>query len=95
MFTVTFVFFFGDGDVEDSDEYSAENCKEDSDEDCEDDSDEDSRLYPLLLWVFLFTKIHLLQLLFFLALLADGNLLCLLCFLLSSCSQLSFLRTMM
>ena len=36
------VFFFGDGDVEDSDEYSAEDCKDDSDKDCEDDSDEDS-----------------------------------------------------
>ena len=41
-FTTTSVFFFGDGDVEDSDEYSAEDCKDDSDEDCEDDSDEDS-----------------------------------------------------
>ena len=57
MFTATSVFFFGDGDVEDSDEYSAEDCK--------DDSDEDSQLYLLLLWVFLFTEIHLLQLLFF------------------------------
>ena len=86
MFTATSVFFFGDGDVEDSDEYSAENCKDDSDEDCEDDSDEDSKLYLLLLWVFLFTKIHLLRLLFFLALLADGDLLHLLHFLLSLCS---------
>ena len=34
--------FFGDGDVEDSDENSAEHCKDDSDEDCKDDSDEDS-----------------------------------------------------
>ena len=65
MFTATSVFFFGDGDVEDSDEYSAEDCKGDSDEDCEDDSDEDSGLYLLLLWVFLSTEIDLLQLLFF------------------------------
>ena len=43
MFTATSVFFFfGDGDVEDSDEYSSKDCKDDSDEDCEDDSDEDS-----------------------------------------------------
>ena len=84
MFTATSVFFLGDEDVEDSDEYSAKDCKDDSDEDCEDDSDEDSRLYLLLLWVFLFTEIHLLRLLFFLALLADGELLLLLCFLLSS-----------
>ena len=95
MFTVTSVLFFGDGDVEDSDEYSAEDCKDESDEDCEDDSDKDSRLYLLLLWVFLFTEIHLLRLLFFLALLADGELLHLLHFLLSSRSQFSFLRTMM
>ena len=54
------MFFFGDADVEDSDEYSAKDCKDDSDKDCEDDSDEDSRLYLLLLWVFLFTEIHLL-----------------------------------
>ena len=60
MFTATSVFFFCDGDVEDSDEYSAEDCKDDSDEHCEDDSDKDSRLYLLLLWVFLFTEIHLL-----------------------------------
>ena len=58
--TATSVLFFGDGDVEDSDEYSAEDCKDDSDEDCEDDSDEDSQLYLLLLWVFLFTEIDLL-----------------------------------
>ena len=38
----TSVFFFVDGDVEDSDEYSAKDCKDDLDEDCEDDSDEDS-----------------------------------------------------
>ena len=37
-FTATSTFFFGDGDVEDSDEYSAED---DSDKDCQDDSDED------------------------------------------------------
>ena len=37
-----FRVFFGDGDVEDSDEYSAKDCKDDSDEDCEDDSDKDS-----------------------------------------------------
>ena len=79
MFTATSVLFFGDGDVEDSDEYSAEDCEYDSDEDCEDDSDEDS--YLLLVWVFLFTEIDLLQLLFFLALLAEGELLCLLHFL--------------
>ena len=36
-----FRIFFGDGDGEDSDEYSAEDCEDDSDEDCEDDSDED------------------------------------------------------
>ena len=60
MFTATSVFFLGDGDVEDCDEYSAEDCKDDSDEDCEDDSDEDSRLYLLLLWVFLFTEIDIL-----------------------------------
>ena len=42
MFTATSVVFFGDGDVEDSDEYSAEDSKDDSDKDCEDDSDEDS-----------------------------------------------------
>ena len=42
MFTATSMVFFGDGDVEDSDEYSAEDCKDDSDEDCEEDSDEDS-----------------------------------------------------
>ena len=53
-------FFFGDGHVEDSDEYSAKDCKDDSDEDCEDDSDKDSQLYLLLLWVFLFTEIDLL-----------------------------------
>ena len=33
MFTATFMFFFGDGDVEDSYEYSAKDCKDDSDED--------------------------------------------------------------
>ena len=91
MFTATSVFLFGDGDVEDSDEYFAEDCKDDSDEDYEDDSDEDSRIYLLLLWVFLFTEIHLLRLPFFLALLADGELLCLLHFLLSSHSRFSFL----
>ena len=95
MFTATSMFFFGDGDVEDSDEYSAEDCKDDSDEDCEDDCDEDSQLYLILLWVFLFTEIHLLRLLFFLALLADGELLRLLHFFLSSRSRFSFLRTMM
>ena len=42
-FTATSVcFFFGDGDGEDSDEYSAKDCKDDSDEDCKDDSDKDS-----------------------------------------------------
>ena len=41
-FTATSVFFFGDGDGEDSEEYSAEDCKDDSDKDCKDDSDEDS-----------------------------------------------------
>ena len=41
-FTATSMGFFGDGDVEDSDKYSAKDCKDDSDEDCEDDSDEDS-----------------------------------------------------
>ena len=33
MFTATTMVFFGDGDVEDSDEYSTEDCKDDSDED--------------------------------------------------------------
>ena len=41
-FTATSVFFFGDGYVEDSDEYSAKDCKDDSDKDCEEDSDKDS-----------------------------------------------------
>ena len=35
-------FFFGDGDGEDSDEYSAKDCEDDSVKDCEDDCDEDS-----------------------------------------------------
>ena len=42
MFTATSMFYFGDGDGEDSDEYSVEDCEDDSDKDCEDDSDEDS-----------------------------------------------------
>ena len=35
-------FIFGDGDGEDSDEYSAKDCEDYSDEDCEDNSDEES-----------------------------------------------------
>ena len=32
-FTATSMFFSGDGDGEDSDEYSAKDCEDDSDED--------------------------------------------------------------